>query len=161
QVVFSTLRLFGELTDTQFQTIAGHTGTIVRSQPDTSTVNGHDDSQDGTIDTTPPTLDFTGAAALLAHVEGKTSGGANLSISVTATDNNGSASVSCVRTQGGTMAPLPVDGTSTFIPLGSWTASCTATDSAGNQTPGQFPISVEDHTPPTLDVSGLAATVTL
>src|SRR5262249_29610137 len=98
---------------------------------------------------------------VLAHVEGNTAGGANVSVSVTATDNNGSASVSCVRTQGATSVPLPVDGTSTFIPLGSWTASCTATDSAGNETPAQFPISVEDHTAPTLDVSGLAATVTL
>src|SRR5262249_13948983 len=157
QVVFSTLRLFGELTDTQFQNLASHTGTIVRSQPDTSPVNGTNDSGDGVIDTTPPTLNLSGVG-VLAHVEGNTAGGANVSVSVTATDNNGSASVSCVRTQGATSVPLPVDGTSTFIPLGSWTASCTATDSAGNETPAQFPISVEDHTAPTLDVSGLAAT---
>ena len=160
QVVFSTLRLFGELTETQLQNLGSHAGIIVRSQPDTSGLNGDDDSQDGTIDTTPPTLNLSGVG-VLAHVEGNAAGGANVSVSVTATDNNGSASVSCVRTQGGTSVPLPVDGTQTFIPLGSWTASCTATDSAGNETPGQFPISVEDHTPPTLDVSGLAATVTL
>ena len=80
---------------------------------------------------------------------------------MTATDDNGSATVSCVRTQGGTTAPLTLDGTSTFIPLGSWSGSCTATDSAGNETTGTFPISVEDHTAPTLNISGLAATVTL
>jgi hypothetical protein len=166
QTAFVTLRLVGKFDESFGAQLGRRSGLIVRSQPDVSAIDQSNDDQDGTIDTTPPTLnlaELAAAEAFLAHVEGNAAGGARVTVpTVTATDDSGSASVSCVRTQGTTTAALPVDGTSTLIPLGSWTGSCTATDLAGNQTtPAAFPISVEDHTPPTLNVTGLAATVTL
>lgn len=160
QVVFVTLRLVGKF-DAQFGArLAARAGIIVRSQPDKSAVDESDDDQDGAIDTTNPTLDISGVG-VLANVEGNAPGGANVAVTVTATDTEGSASVFCVRTDSSGTAPLPVDGTSTFIPLGSWTGTCTASDTAGNETTATFPIAVVDTTPPTLDVSAVAGTFTL
>jgi hypothetical protein len=160
QIVFLTLRLVGKF-DPQFASrLAGRAGVIVRSQPDKSAIDQSDDDQDGTIDVTPPTLDLSGVTAL-AHVEGNSPGGATVTVNVTANDESGPASVSCVRTNASGSAPLPVDGTATFIPLGTWTATCTASDAAGNETGGQFPIAVVDSVPPTVDVSGVSGTLTL
>lgn len=160
QIVFLTLRLVGKF-DPQFASrLAGRSGVIVRSQPDKSAIDQSDDDQDGAIDVTPPTLDLSGVTAL-AHVEGNTPGGATVTVNVTANDESGSASVACVRTNASGSAPLPVDGTSTFIPLGTWTATCTASDAAGNETGAQFPIAVVDSVPPTVDVSGVSGTLTL
>jgi hypothetical protein len=69
--------------------------------------------------------------------------------------------VSCVRTGPAGSEPLAADGTASFVPLGSWSATCTAADAAGNEASGQFPIAVVDSKPPTLDVSGIAGTLVL
>ena len=160
QTVFLTLRLVGRF-DSQFASLIGRrAGVIVRSQPDTSAVDQSNDDQDGTIDVTPPSLNI-GDVGYLANVEGNAPGGATVNVVVTASDDSGAASVSCVRTGPSGPAPLPIDGTATFVPLGAWTATCTAADSAGNETTGQFPIAVVDRKPPTLDVSGVAGTITL
>lgn len=160
QVVFLTLRLVGKF-DGQFAAWIGRrAGVIVRSQPDTSAVDQSNDDQDGTIDVTPPTLNFSDVSGL-ASVEGNAPGGATVNVVVTASDDSGDASVSCVRTGPSGPQPLPVDGTATFVPLGSWTATCTAADSAGNVAAGEFPIAVVDNRPPTLDVSGVAGTIAL
>jgi hypothetical protein len=160
QVVFLTLRLVGRF-DAQFASLlAGRAGVIVRSQPDTSAIDQSNDDQDGTIDITPPVLNL-GDVGYLARVEGNTPGGATVNLVVTATDDSGAASVSCVRTGPSGSEPLAADGTATFVPLGSWSATCTAVDSAGNETSRQFPIAVVDSKPPTLDVSGLTGTIVL
>ncbi|HET7696008.1 MAG TPA: HYR domain-containing protein [Vicinamibacterales bacterium] len=160
QIVFLTLRLVGKF-DAQFASkLAGRAGVIVRSQPDTSAIDQSDDDQDGAIDTTNPTLDLSGTG-FLASVEGNAPGGASVTVNVTATDTQGAATVSCVRTDTSGTVPLPVDGTATFIPLGTWTGTCTAADAAGNETTGTFPIGIIDSTPPTIDVSGLAGTIAL
>ena len=160
QVVFLTLRLVGRF-DNQFASqLAGRAGVIVRSQPDVSAIDQSNDDQDGTIDTTPPVLHL-GDLGYLANVEGNTPGGATVSLVVTATDESGAASVSCVRTGPSGSEPLAVNGTATFVPLGSWSATCIAADAAGNEATGQFPIAVVDSKPPTLDVSGIAGTIVL
>ena len=157
QVVFLTLRLVGKF-DAQFAAkLAGRSGVIVRSQPDKSAVDESDDDQDGTIDTTNPTLDLSGTG-VLANVEGNAPGGANVSVTVTASDTEGAATVACVRTDPSGSVPLPVNGTPTFIPLGTWTGTCTAADAAGNESSGTFPIGVFDTQPPTQDVSALPGT---
>src|SRR5262249_26268663 len=120
QVVFSTLRLFGEgLTDTELQTLASHTGTIVRSQPDTSTLDGSNDSSNGAIDTTPPTL---GGLSVGGTYQGNTTGGAIVALNITASDPSGVSSLGCSNTSAGT--PIEPTG-STFFPLGSTGVSCT------------------------------------
>jgi hypothetical protein len=157
QVVFVTLRLVGRF-DAQFGArLAARAGIIVRSQPDKSAVDASDDDQDGTIDTTNPTLDLSGGS-VLADVEGNTPGGANVTLSLSASDAEGPATVSCVRSDPSGSVPLPADGSATFIPLGSWTATCTASDAAGNQTSGTFPIGIVDTRPPAVDVSALPGT---
>ena len=148
QVVFSTLRLFGELTDVQLTTLATHTGIIVRSQPDTSPVDASDDSRDGTIDITPPTLDFP-SVGVNGNVEGNTTGGADVTLNVTASDSSGVSSLTCSNTTSGT----PVSPTGpTFFALGSSAVSCTATDGNGNAATGGFTVNVVDTTPPTVTV---------
>ncbi len=149
QVVFVTLRLAGFL-DSSFATqLASRAGVIVRSQPDVSVIDQSNDAEDGTIDLIPPTLNLSGVSAL-ARVEGNAPGGATVNVVVTAADNNGPATVSCSRTDPNGTAALPVDGTPSFVPLGSWQGSCVAADAAGNQTPGAFPLVVVDTVPPTL-----------
>ena len=159
QIVFLTLRLVGKFDEQFAARLASRAGVIVRSQPDKSAIDLSDDDQDGAIDVTDPSLNLSDVGSL-ANVEGNAPGGANVEVTVTATDDGGSATVSCVRTSPTGSVPLPVGGTS-FIPLGSWTATCTAADEAGNESTGQFPIGVVDSTPPTLDVSTVAPTFAL
>jgi hypothetical protein len=160
QVVFLTLRLVGKFDGSFAGQLAARAGVIVRSQPDTSAIDQSNDDQDGTIDVTPPTLNI-GDVSHLANVEGNAPGGATVNLVVTASDDSGAASVSCLRTGPSGPQPLTADGTATFVPLGSWTATCTAADLAGNETSAEFPVVVVDRKPPTLDVSGIAGTITL
>ena len=149
QIVFLTLRLAGHF-DANFAAQLGRrAGLIVRSQPDISAIDQSNDDQDGTIDITPPTL-ILGDVGALANVEGNDTGGANVSVTASATDDAGAASVSCVRTGPSGTVPLPSDGTSSFVPLGAWSATCTAADVAGNESSGSFPIGVVDTIAPIL-----------
>jgi hypothetical protein len=160
EVVFLTVRLVGHFDATFAAQLGRRAGVIVRAQPDVSAIDQSNDDEDGAIDLTPPVLHI-GDVSALAHVEGNTAGGANVSVVVTATDDQGAASVACLRTGPSGSVPLPADGTSTFVPLGSWSATCTAVDQAGNETSGQFPIGVLDTVRPVLNVpapSEVAAT---
>jgi len=153
QTVWVTLRLRGVTAEAGEQ-LARRTGLWVRAQPDTAADNGLDEARDGVVDVTAPVLDLGGVSAL-ASIEGNAPGGANVSVTVTATDDSNAATVTCVRANaGGTVTvSLPADGTSSFIPLGSWTGTCTAVDPSGNQSePESFPINVLDTTPPTVTV---------
>jgi hypothetical protein len=149
QVVFVTLRLVGRLDAAFAAQLGRRAGLIVRSQPDVSAIDQSNDDEDGAIDVIPPVLNLSGVSAL-ANVEGNAPGGANVSVVVTATDESSAATVGCTRTGPSGSAPLPVDGSSSFVPLGSWTATCVASDEAGNQTSGGFPIAVVDTIPPSL-----------
>ena len=151
QTAFVTLRLVGKFDATFAAKLGGRSGLIVRSEPDVSAIDQSNDDVDGTIDTIPPSLNL-GNVAPLASVEGNTAGGASVTVNATATDNSGSANVTCTRTNStGTFAL--VNGTLTFVPLGSWTATCIASDAAGNQTSGSFPIDVKDTTAPSVTTS--------
>ena len=158
QVVFVTLRLAGMMDSSFAAQLGSRSGIIVRSQPDVSAIDKSNDASDGTIDVIPPTLDLSGTTAL-ASVEGNAPGGANVSVVVKAGDESGAATVACTRTGPSGSVALPVDGTSSFVPLGSWTGSCVAADAAGNQTTGSFPISVIDTVAPTLTVPAPIATL--
>ena len=57
-------------------------------------------------------------------------GGAVVTFSTSATDNSGSATVSCGRTSGST------------FPIGATTVTCTATDDSGNSVTGSFTVTV-------------------
>jgi len=149
QTVFVTLRLFGQFDSTLASQLGRRAGIIVRSQPDVSGIDRANDDQDGTIDIIPPVLNL-GNVSGLAKIEGNTPGGANVGVVITATDESGPASVNCTRTGSGGSTSLPTDGSLSFVPLGSWAATCVATDTAGNQTSGGFPLGVVDTTPPVL-----------
>jgi len=149
QTVFVTLRLFGQFDSTLASQLGNRAGIIVRSQPDVSGIDRANDDQDGTIDIIPPVLNL-GNVSGLAKVEGNAPGGANVGVVIAATDESWPASVSCTRTGPGGSTSLPTDGSLSFVPLGSWTATCVATDTAGNQTSGGFPLGVVDTTPPVL-----------
>ena len=120
QAVFRTLRLVGRFDAAFAAKLGGRAGVIVRAQPDVSAIDQSNDDQDGAIDLVPPVLHI-GDVSALAHVEGNTSGGANVAVVVTATDDQGGASVRCVRSDASGSAPLPADGTTTFVPLGRGT----------------------------------------
>jgi HYR domain len=151
QVAYLTLRLVGRA-DAQ---LARRAGLIVRSQPDTSDGDQTDEDIDtGFVDVTPPVINLGGLSTGLT-VEGNRPGGGDVSFVVTATDDGGETTISCVRTGQGSSTPVPADGTSTFFPLGSWQVTCTAVDASGNEASSSFAVSVLDTTPPSLDVSGL------
>ena len=163
QVAYVTLRIVGR----SDALLASRVGIIVRSQADTS--DGDDSTEDEDSDTgleiiedtTPPVIDL-GELAGGVTVEGNRAGGADVGFVVTATDEGGSATVSCLRTLGGstdtTLAPS--DGTTAFYPIGSWLVTCTAVDTSGNQASAGFPLAVVDTKPPTLDVSVLEISLT-
>jgi hypothetical protein len=149
QVVLVTLRLVGRLDAAFAAQLGRRAGLIVRSQPDVSAIDQSNDDEDGAVDVVPPVLNLSGVSAL-ASVEGNAPGGANVSVVVTATDESGPATVACTRTGPAGSAPLSVDGSTSFVPLGSWTATCVASDQAGNQTTAGFPVAVVDTVQPSI-----------
>ncbi len=79
------------------------------------------------IDTTPPVLTVPASFA----VDATSPAGAIVDYTVTATDNSGVApTVSCLPPSGAT------------FPIGPTTVNCTATDAAGNSTPGSLTVTV-------------------
>jgi hypothetical protein len=107
-----------------------------------SATDAHSNTASGTfhvtvVDTTPPTLalpdDITAEATSLS--------GAAMTFTTSATDIvDGAVAVDCDAASGGTFA------------LGTTTVTCTASDSHGNTATGDFHITVEDTTPPTVTV---------
>lgn len=97
-------------------------------------------------DTTPPDLHCPANQVLEC-----TAGGATASYSATATDLCGPATVSCVPPSG------------TTFPVGSTSATCTATDAHNNQSSCTFSVEVRDTLPPTVttksDANGFCATL--
>lgn len=90
------------------------------------------------VDTTAPTLQLPGDKT----VEATSGSGADVTYTATATDAvDPSPSVSCT----------PAAGT---FALGTTTVKCTATDAAGNSSAGQFGVTVQDTTRPTLHLPG-------
>jgi hypothetical protein len=88
-------------------------------------------------DTTPPTLTVPGPLT----AEASSTAGASVSYTVTATDDSGAVpTISCDHPSGST------------FPLGTTTVTCTATDSANNSANGSFTVTVQDTTPPTLNL---------
>ncbi|HEX5936318.1 MAG TPA: PxKF domain-containing protein [Actinomycetota bacterium] len=89
------------------------------------------------VDTTPPTL--TLPANQTAEATGPS--GAAVSFSASASDVvAGSRPVSCNPTSGST------------FPLGTTTVNCSASDGNGNSASGSFTVTVQDTTPPTLNL---------
>jgi hypothetical protein len=85
---------------------------------------------DGREDTAPPTLSHP-AAVIAIDVLGSPPGEV-VSFSVSATDLGDPApSVACVPSSG------------SFFPRGTTLVTCTATDACGNQSAGQFPVTVQ------------------
>jgi hypothetical protein len=90
-------------------------------------------------DTTPPVVHVP--ADITAEATGPS--GAVVTFTVTATDNvDGTDPVTCDHNSGDT------------FPLGTTTVHCSATDAAGNTGTGQFDITVQDTTPPTITTPG-------
>jgi hypothetical protein len=88
-------------------------------------------------DTTPPTLTVPGPLT----AEATSTAGASVSYTVTATDDSGAVpTISCDHPSGST------------FPLGTTTVTCTATDSANNSSNGSFTVTVQDTTPPILNL---------
>ena len=162
QVAYVTLRIVGR----SDPLLASRVGIIVRSQADTSDgdVSTEDEDSDAGLDvvpdTTAPHINL-GELAGGITAEGNRAGGADVGFVVSATDEGGSATVSCLRRLGDGDAILaPSDGTTAFYSIGSWQVTCTAVDEAGNQASAGFPVAVVDTKPPTLDVSGLQISLT-
>jgi hypothetical protein len=89
------------------------------------------------VDTTAPNL--TLPANKTAEATGPS--GAAVSFSATATDLvDGSVAVDCTPGSGST------------FPLGTTAVNCSATDTAGNSATGSFSVTVQDTTPPTLNL---------
>jgi hypothetical protein len=88
-------------------------------------------------DTTPPVITLPSPPP----AEATSGAGAVVSYTVTATDDSGAEpSISCDPASGST------------FPLGTTTVSCTATDSSKNSSSGSFTITVQDTTPPVLNL---------
>ena len=163
QVAYVTLRIVGR----SDALLASRVGIIVRSQADTSDGDESAENEDSDTgvetvpDTTAPSINL-GELAGGITAEGNRPGGADVGFVVSATDEGGSATVSCARTlAGSTDATLaPSDGTTAFYAVGSWQVTCTAVDEAGNQASAGFSLSVVDTKPPTLDVSALEISLT-
>ena len=148
QVAFVTLRLIGRAD----ALLASRAGLIVRSQPDATDGDVIDEARDtGFIDVTPPTIDLGGLAGGTT-VEGNATGGATVGINVSATDNGGGVTLTCVRTGDGASTPVPTNGTPVFYALGSYQVTCSAVDESSNQSSAGFSVTVRDTRPPVLTV---------
>lgn len=89
------------------------------------------------VDTTPPSLSLPGNQT----AEATSASGAVVNYTASAGDIvEGAVAVNCVPASG-----------STFV-LGSTTVNCSATDSSGNTATGSFGVTVQDTTPPSLNL---------
>ena len=122
-------------------------GTANGSQADTD-ADGSGDACDSTPNgavNTAPTLTLPSS---IGPIAADVPGGANVTYSATATDDNDpSLSPSC----------SPASGS--LFPVGTTTVSCSVTDSGGSTTSGSFAVTVVDSTPPAF--SGVPGNITL
>jgi HYR domain-containing protein len=109
-----------------------------------SATDAHGNSASGSFsvtvqDTTPPTLNLPGN--ITAEATGPS--GAAVSYSASASDLvDGAITPNCVPASGSTFG------------LGTTTVNCSATDAHGNSASGSFSVTVQDTTPPTLNLPG-------
>ena len=89
-------------------------------------------------DTIAPTLNLPGPISASATA----ANGATVNYTVTVSDNLPGATFVCAPASG------------SVFPLGATPVNCTATDAAGNTTPGSFTVTVSDNTPPVITVPG-------
>src|SRR5215216_875443 len=100
-------------------------------------------------DTTPPVITVSPSPPIIAEAKGPN--GANVNFTVSATDIvDGSVPVSCQAQPGG-----QVQSGDTFQ-LGTTTVNCQATDSSRNSAKGNFTVTVQDTTPPILELPNIS-----
>ncbi len=132
--VFAYVTIFGDTdieSDEQFYIDVSGVGT--------ATITIRNDDEETPPDTTPPTLNLPGN--LTEEATGP--GGAAVSFSVSASDNDSPpATASCDATSGAT------------FPLGTTTVNCSASDAVGNTATGSFNVIVQDTSPPAVTVPG-------
>jgi hypothetical protein len=136
-----------DLVDTDVAvTCSSASGTVFAIGPTTVTCTATDDAGNSATksfvvmvpDTTAPTLNLPGPVS--APATGNS--GATVNYTVTVSDNLPGATFVC----------SPVSGS--VFPLGPTQVNCTATDAAGNTTPGSFTVTVSDVTAPVIAVPG-------
>ena len=103
------------------------------------------------LDNTPPVLSLPSNIT----VDGNSSGQANVTYSVTASDPDNppnQLTLSCTDSAGHSY-PTGTNVSATFH-IGTTTVNCSASDPAGNTTTGNFTVTVKDVTPPVLNLPG-------
>ena len=114
-------------------------GTTPSTPGTTPSTPGTTPSTPGTTPSTPPTLTLPPDQT----VEATGPDGATVTYTVSASD-----------AQDGTLAPSCSPASGSVIPLGTTTVNCSVTDSGGLTATGSFTVTVQDTTPPSLNLPG-------